>query len=198
MPNICGCTPKTCGSQKCGTINPGCGLPAVSCGQCSGTDVCNAGVCCTPNTCGSKKCGSIDRGCGLGPVSCGQCPGDDAVCVSGSCCTPRTCGALGCGRLDPGCGRAPVFCGACPSGMSCQHGICESRECPCGGQPGACQFCEGLTGETAESPFCAAKSKNCGWIDDGGGGQVNCGTCKGNDTCGGGGVPNVCGRPPVR
>src|SRR5215470_19026136 len=40
---------------------------------------------------------------------------------------------------------------------------------------------------------CAAQGKNCGSIADGCGGTLNCGTCTAPQTCGGGGVPNVCG-----
>src|SRR5262249_2320454 len=35
----------------------------------------------------------------------------------------------------------------------------------------------------------------CGPIGDGCGNQLDCGTCKGTDTCGGGGVASVCGHP---
>ena len=60
--------------------------------------------------------------------------------------------------------------------MTCRHhgGACKGRNTPA---------------------LCAAQGKNCGVIDDDQGGQVNCGTCKGKQTCGGGGVANVCGRP---
>jgi len=40
---------------------------------------------------------------------------------------------------------------------------------------------------------CAAQAKNCGTISDGCGGTLTCGTCTGGETCGGGGVANVCG-----
>jgi hypothetical protein len=39
---------------------------------------------------------------------------------------------------------------------------------------------------------CAAEGKNCGSIPDGCGGTLTCGSCS-SGTCGGGGVPNVCG-----
>src|SRR5947209_5172984 len=44
--------------------------------------------------------------------------------------------------------------------------------------------------EPTVDPACAANSKNCGLIDDGKGGKVDCGTCTGFNTCGGGGVPH--------
>ncbi len=40
---------------------------------------------------------------------------------------------------------------------------------------------------------CAAQGKNCGSIANNCGGTLNCGTCPGPQTCGGGGVANVCG-----
>lgn len=40
---------------------------------------------------------------------------------------------------------------------------------------------------------CATASKDCGYLPDGCGGVLQCGTCQGGETCGGGGVPNVCG-----
>lgn len=40
---------------------------------------------------------------------------------------------------------------------------------------------------------CAAQQKNCGTLSDGCSGQLDCGVCAGVETCGGRGVPNVCG-----
>jgi hypothetical protein len=45
-------------------------------------------------------------------------------------------------------------------------------------------------------PLCQDQGKNCGEIDDGHGGKVNCGTCTPPDTCEGSGIPNVCGCTP--
>ena len=42
---------------------------------------------------------------------------------------------------------------------------------------------------------CATHGFTCGLIGDGCGGSLNCGTCTGSTTCGGGGQPNVCGLP---
>jgi hypothetical protein len=42
---------------------------------------------------------------------------------------------------------------------------------------------------------CAAEGKTCGTIDDGCGIRINCGACAPPQTCGGGGVENVCGTP---
>ena len=40
---------------------------------------------------------------------------------------------------------------------------------------------------------CPAQSKDCGTISDGCGGTLSCGACSGAESCGGGGLPNVCG-----
>jgi len=40
---------------------------------------------------------------------------------------------------------------------------------------------------------CQSAGKDCGPIQDGCGGTINCGSCPTNTTCGGGGIPNVCG-----
>ena len=40
---------------------------------------------------------------------------------------------------------------------------------------------------------CGAQGANCGTLPDGCGGTLDCGSCTGTDTCGGGGTPNVCG-----
>jgi peptidoglycan/xylan/chitin deacetylase (PgdA/CDA1 family)/endo-1,4-beta-D-glucanase Y len=48
-------------------------------------------------------------------------------------------------------------------------------------------------GTTCTPTTCAAQGKNCGSISDGCGATILCGTCTSPDTCGGGGVTNVCG-----
>lgn len=44
---------------------------------------------------------------------------------------------------------------------------------------------------------CATRGDNCGTIPDGCGGTLNCGSCSGYQTCGGGGAANVCGCTPT-
>ena len=44
---------------------------------------------------------------------------------------------------------------------------------------------------------CATLGASCGKQGDGCGGTLDCGTCTGQDTCGGGGKPNVCGHGTV-
>ncbi len=51
------------------------------------------------------------------------------------------------------------------------------------------------TGCTPSS--CSDLGKNCGTTDVGCGYMEDCGTCSGTNTCGGGGMPNVCGCTPT-
>jgi hypothetical protein len=57
----------------------------------------------------------------------------------------------------------------------------------------------GCGGKSSESgspcmpTTCLAQAKNCGTISDGCSAVLNCGTCTGSETCGGGQVANVCG-----
>src|SRR5206468_2119321 len=44
---------------------------------------------------------------------------------------------------------------------------------------------------------CFAQGKNCGTISDGCGGTLTCGVCTAPQTCGGGGLANVCGASTV-
>jgi hypothetical protein len=49
------------------------------------------------------------------------------------------------------------------------------------------------TSTSCKPTTCAAQGKNCGSISDGCGGTLPCGSCTSPQTCGGGGVANVCG-----
>jgi hypothetical protein len=127
-----------------------------------------------------QYCGKIGDGCN-GIQNCGTCPGDNicegSICVAGASCTPATCPTTGpvryCNSVGDGCGRA-LNCGDCTNGQTCSAGgICVD--------PG----CVPLTCNTA------AGVHYCGMIGDGCGGSLNC-TCA-SGTCGGGGLPNVCG-----
>jgi hypothetical protein len=48
---------------------------------------------------------------------------------------------------------------------------------------------------TCNKSTCAAQNINCGPAGDGCGGVLDCGTCVSPQTCGGGGMPSVCGTP---
>jgi hypothetical protein len=48
---------------------------------------------------------------------------------------------------------------------------------------------------TCTPTTCAAQGLQCGPAGDGCGNEIMCGTCPAGETCGGGGVPSVCGAP---
>ena len=53
---------------------------------------------------------------------------------------------------------------------------------------------DGGTGGNGCTPTtCVAQGKNCGALSDGCNSTLQCGTCSGQETCGGGGTANVCG-----
>jgi hypothetical protein len=56
---------------------------------------------------------------------------------------------------------------------------------------------DGSVGPCATAVTCASAHANCGPISDGCGGLLSCGTCTGSDSCGGGGMPSVCGSSCV-
>jgi hypothetical protein len=162
---------------------------------------------CTPKTCGERSCGVIDRGCGLGTVNCGPCA-DDEVCRNNTCrriIPPPHCPCGGhwpnacqvCPESSSKPARSSVRNEDCPCGVS--RGACRpcpppDDGCPCGPRKGPCRMCD-RSELAAMASVCSAKGKNCGLIDNGHGRKADCGTCKGAETCGGGGVPNVCGQP---
>jgi hypothetical protein len=61
-----------------------------------------------------------------------------------------------------------------------------------------CTFIGGGCPPEGHAPVCApigcdGNGANCGTVSDGCGGVLDCGTCSGGTTCGGGGAPGVCG-----
>ncbi len=196
-PNRCGtetCNVKTCASlgTNCGPVSDGCAA-TLDCGTCSAPNICGGGklgpnVCgCTPTTCAasSANCGEVPDGCG-GKLNCGQCT-QPKVCGGGGTanlcgCMPMTCQALrlNCGTVPDGCGGT-LNCGGCANGDVCGGGganVCGAKPCV--------------------STTCQAQGANCGTISNGCGGTLNCGnTCPANQTCAGGGTPNVCGCTPT-
>ena len=155
---------------------------------------------CVPAGCSPLRCGHVGDGCGAildcgacsppewcggggVPNRCGGASGDaggdvgadiGSVDADGGC-VAKTCASLSyvCGGLlDDGCGRE-LHCGNCPEGMSCVRIACT--RCI-----EVCQTCVGL-------------GADCGFVGDGLGGVLDCGTCTAPATCGGGGTPNKCG-----
>ncbi len=68
----------------------------------------------------------------------------------------------------------------CPPAMFCQGGLCY-RDVDAG--PCTAQTCESLRA-------------NCGAIDDGCGGELECGECPDGEACGAGGIANICDCVP--
>ena len=135
-------------------------------------------------------CGPASNGCGA-TLDYGACPagqtcggwGQPGVCAGGCDCCPVTCMQMGihCGPAGDGCGGV-IDCGPCPPGQVCGGG----------GVPGQC-------GGGCALKTCAQLGVECGFAADGCGGVLDCGTCPTSScppiTCGGGGVPGVCGGP---
>ncbi len=200
------CVPETCTELRvdCGPMGDGCG-GVIQCGSCKAPQTCGGGG--TPSVCGgnnncvaktcsdwSYDCGPASDGCG-GLIQCGSCSapqtcgggGMASVCGGDSGCVPMGCGAagVGCGPIGDGCGGL-VQCGNCTTPETCGGA----------GVPGQCG--DGLTdagdgGSSCIPKTCAGLSINCGPAGDGCGGQLDCGACTAPQTCGGGGVPSVCG-----
>jgi hypothetical protein len=225
-PNVCGdvttiCTvgPPSCGDYECGLIGDGCN-GTVSCGTCPDGEICglNAPFKCDappapdPETCGSKivSCASVGKECGQIGNGCGgvlNCDVELGGCGTGESCgleSPNVCGTIPvCTPIaqvtacSGKCGQAANGCGGtwdcnCPGSQTCGGGG-VTNAC---GTPGT-QSCTPLDPSTV----CANK---CGKVGDGCGNLINCETpgnggtaCTGSQTCGGGGVPSVCGSPPA-
>jgi hypothetical protein len=109
-----------------------------------------------------------------------------ATCVELGCsgCCPITCIQAGasCGVIGDGCGEI-LHCGDCPAGETCGGATVPNQ---CGSPPDA--GCVPVT--------CRLLNVNCGVVSDRCGGIIQCGTCMFPETCGGGGVPFVCGMAP--
>jgi len=182
------CAPKTCAAQGlgCGLGGDGCGNQ-IDCGPCPPGKTCGGGgvpsqcgsPSCVPNKCAAGQCGLMGDGCG-GSLDCGNClvgtcgGGGPNVCGAAPC-VPKACpvpapGSV-CGPVANGCGGLNNC--ACPPGVPCVNGTCGAPAC---------------TPRT-----CAQAGANCGQIADGCGNIINCGDCLAPQTCGGGGIANVCG-----
>ncbi len=150
---------------------------------------------CTPLNCAQQgySCGSWGDGCG-DAIQCGVC--DAGTCGGGG--TPGVCGAptcapLNCKQLGYDCGPAGDGCGG---QLSC--GGCDGGTCGGGGVASVC----GSGGGVCTPLTCQEQNLQCGPAGNGCGGLIDggCGSCSGfeggsNATCGGGGVPGVCGTP---
>lgn len=125
---------------------------------------------CAPPSCPvGQTCGVSCNACGA-CVNCGACPGG-MPCMNGTCCLGRAQCAPGqtCGTASSAC--ETINCGTCPLGL-----VCNGLNCLC-------------------PPATCAAGQNCGTATNSCGNTIDCGTCTGLDTCGGGGQPGVCGSP---
>ncbi len=188
-----GCVPtyKDC-TGICGPVLEKCSGKIMSCGGCPSGEVCNVDthLCGKPLiTCGDLKatCGLIKNSCGK-PIDCGTCPvGQECDPDTNTCraCSNVTCQDLGyeCGKAWLGCGPSSTTtdCGTCPTGKKCNlsYNVCEPDCAP----KSPTEIC------TAAK---AASGVECGYISNGCGGIVDCGTCPAGKGCGIYGVANRC------
>ncbi|MDX2010482.1 MAG: carboxypeptidase-like regulatory domain-containing protein [Myxococcaceae bacterium] len=154
------------------------------------TQLCSLVTCASANA----NCGPVGDGCG-GFINCGSCTapqtcgggGTPSQCGGSMGCVPRTCASenANCGPLGDGCGNV-IQCGTCSV---------AGETCGGGGTPNRC----GQSGTGLVDGGCVPRTPcpaglTCGAIADGCGGTISCGTCSvAGQTCGGGGMANVCG-----
>lgn len=154
------------------------------------TQICNLVSCASANA----NCGPVGDGCG-GFINCGTCTppqtcgggGTPSQCGGSMGCTPKTCAGenANCGPVADGCGGI-LNCGTCTvMGETCGGGGTSNR-CGTAGSMIVDGGCQPITA--------CPMGLNCGPIADGCGGTINCGMCTTmGQTCGGGGMANVCG-----
>jgi hypothetical protein len=178
------CVPLDC-TGRCGVVSDGCG-GVVDC-SCPSGQVCDAstGTCgipqCQPSTCTAQnaECGYVADGCG-NALDCGLCPTGEVCDPQTNQCKPEcvpfdpavAC-ADACGFVSDGCGDV-IECQDCGGALSCLLGQCTDQTC---------------------TPKACPANLECGVVSDGCDGTADCGTCTPPETCGGGGVANMCGIP---
>src|SRR5262245_14359280 len=192
--NVCGggCTPTTCAAQgrTCGALPDGCG-GWLGCGTCTLPQICGgggvAGVCATPPpvpnnlTFSPNPVVGGNLATGTVTLSAPAPAGGLVVRLSGTGAPPSvtvpattTTASFPITTSVPAVDSAAVL-SACV-GLSCvSQTLFISKPLTC------------------TPTTCSAQGKNCGSISDGCGGTLVCGTCTAPQTCGGGGVANVCG-----
>jgi len=196
-----GCSPKTCLEVRGGTVHGGpCGSLPDGCG-------------------GTLMCGcDFGETCGRGGVA-GQCGTAPSVGVSGLSLSPSSVsgGSASTGTVTLNMAAPAGGVGVFLSSSAAVATVPSSVVVPAGqtsasftvntSTVSASNFVTisassngtasaVLTVNPASSctpTTCAAQGKNCGSISNGCGGTLACGTCTAPQTCGGGGVANVCG-----
>lgn len=145
-------------------------------------------------TCSNGGCGTRKNNCGQ-DVECGTCTGPGETCggggTAGFCgCTPDS-QSVTCGNGT----RCLPTVNNCGQIIPCSSMCTAPQTCGGGTTPGSC-------GCTPTDVSVACANKNCGNVGDACGGQISCWPqgqtqCPGiGQTCGGGGMPNVCGCTP--
>ncbi len=212
----CVCQPET-NAQLCARLNATCGTlnandncnnpRTVACGTCATPNTCTGNTCsCTSET-DAQLCTRLGRSCGAltavdncgrsrTVASCGSCVMPNTCTATGQCTCPSETNAQFCARLGATCGplSGTDTCGQTRNVSSC--GSCTGfNTCGGGGMANQC----GCTPRTA-AVICQQAGKDCGALSAANGCgmtvTVMCGTCGGAQTCGGGGVTNVCGCTP--
>jgi len=156
------------------------------------------------DTCGTGAlCGTYCETTTLDPANCGSC---GTACAPTQPCSNSACGGAAGGSAcssDAGCQSGSCvagICSSCLAGQTLCNGSCTNFQADinnCGGCGQACpsggSVCiAGVCSCTPKS--CTQLGASCGTTDDGCGSIINCGTCPSGQTCGGGGVANVCGQ----
>ena len=174
----------SCGNGKCDS-NEDCGTCPTDC-VCRNSQICYNNACCQPKTCANlgKECGSgYDDGCG-GTVDCGGCD-DDLDCTTNSCIAGQC--------------KYEVVATSCLINGKCVDANTSQTDNPCytcdptknqheWTYPGDLfKLDDGRVcwdGAACTLKTCANLGKECGsGYDDGCGGTVDCGVCKGAHYC---------------
>jgi RHS repeat-associated protein len=157
---------------------------SASCGvgacQRAGTTSCDEGqevVACTPGSpaASDATCDGMDDNCnGLA---------DEQFVETETTCGDGACAATGF-----------IVCMAGNPVNTCEPGMPGAAD-GCGGGD---DDCDGFIDEDCCQPStCHGVGANCGTVSDGCGSMIDCGACEVPETCGGGGVSNVCGIPDL-
>jgi len=144
--------------------------------------------------------GACDTGLvGVCAAGTNQCSGGTLACVENVASSAEVCdgldndcdGGIDNNAANESCDDA-LFC---TGNEICIIGSCVSTGDPCVGGSLVCNEATNFCDPPCVPFTCEAQTANCGTIADGCGGQLNCGTCTLPDTCGGGGIPNLCEEP---
>ena len=196
--NVCGpCTPTTCAAQgkSCGAIGDGCG-GWIACGTCAAPQSCGGTG--TPGVCGTPAPVPKTVTENPNPVVGGN-PSTGTVTLSGP--APQGGALLRLSSGFPSLASVPPNVTVPAGQTSANFSITTTGPAQNSGafisaciDPTCASDFLFVTAPTTCTPTtCGAQGKNCGFISDACGGTLNCGTCIAPQTCGGGGVPNVCG-----